>query len=77
MNAKKNPFTLLAVDPSSSRAARFVLHGRTLDVTVAVSRGKAEELRETGERAREKKDKRNLYLMREGGRPFLHPLNGA
>ena len=71
MSARKNPFTLLAVDPSSSRAERFVLHGRTLDVAVAVSRDKAEELRETGERAREKKDTRNLYLMREGGRSFM------
>ncbi|KAF8317999.1 hypothetical protein DL93DRAFT_2055213 [Clavulina sp. PMI_390] len=66
INAKKNPFTLLTVDPSSSRAARLVLHGRTLDVTVAVSRDRAEKLRETGERAREKQDTRNLYLMREG-----------
>jgi nucleolar protein 4 len=69
--AKKNPFTLLTVDPSSSRAARLVLQGRTLDVTRAVSRDQAEKLRENGERAREKKDTRNLYLMREGGEYFL------
>ena len=50
-----------------SRAARLVLQGRTLDVTRAVSRVQAEKLRETGERAREKQDTRNLYLMREGG----------
>ena len=67
LTAKKNPFTLLTLDPSSSRAARLVLQGRTLDVTRAVTRDRAEKLRESGERARERKDKRNLYLMREGG----------
>jgi nucleolar protein 4 len=74
LTAKKNPFTLLTLDPSSSRAARLVLQGRTLDVTRAVSRDRAETLRETGERARERKDKRNLYLMREGGTSCHSPI---
>lgn len=43
-----------------------MLHGRTLDVTRAVTRDKAAELKDEGERQREKADKRNLYLLREG-----------
>ncbi|CAE6376245.1 unnamed protein product [Rhizoctonia solani] len=63
-----NPFSmsLLTPDPSASLAKRLVLHGRTLSVTRAVTRGEADRLREEGERSREKQDKRNLYLMREG-----------
>jgi nucleolar protein 4 len=67
---KKNPFklpTLLTPDPSSSIAQSLVLHGRTLDLSRAVTRDEADKLKEQGERAREKKDKRNLYLLREGG----------
>ncbi|TDL20274.1 RNA-binding domain-containing protein [Rickenella mellea] len=66
---KKNPFTLpsiLTPDPSSSLAQSLVLHGRTLDVTRAVTRDQAAHLKEEGERKREKADKRNLYLLREG-----------
>ena len=67
--SKKNPFSLLTLDPSSSRVARLVLQGRALDVTRAVSREQAEKMREAGQRLREKEDSRNLYLMREGGGP--------
>ncbi|EJD40752.1 hypothetical protein AURDEDRAFT_127483 [Auricularia subglabra TFB-10046 SS5] len=67
---RKNPFamptSILTPDPSSSLARSLVLHGRTLDVTRAVTREQAGKLKESGERAREKQDKRNLYLMREG-----------
>lgn len=66
----KNPFTLpsiLTPDPSSSLAQSLVLHGRTLDVTRAVTRDEAIQLKEEGERKREKADKRNMYLLREGG----------
>ncbi|KAF8319207.1 RNA-binding domain-containing protein [Amanita rubescens] len=66
---KKNPFTLpsiLTPDPSSSLAQNLVLHGRALDVIRAVTRGEAGRLKELGERAREKADKRNMYLLREG-----------
>ncbi|KAL4068597.1 hypothetical protein V8B97DRAFT_1873247 [Scleroderma yunnanense] len=65
----KNPFTLpsiLTPDPSSSIAKNLVLHGRTLDVVRAVTRDQAVKLKEEGEKAREKADKRNLYLLREG-----------
>ncbi|CAL1711096.1 unnamed protein product [Somion occarium] len=66
---KKNPFTLpslLTPDPSASMAQNLVLQGRTLDVIRAVTRDEAGKLKEAGERQREKADKRNLYLLREG-----------
>ncbi|KZT70629.1 RNA-binding domain-containing protein [Daedalea quercina L-15889] len=66
---KKNPFklpSLLTPDPSSSIAQNLVLHGRTLDVIRAVTRDEASKLKEAGEKQREKADKRNLYLLREG-----------
>ncbi|KAK7035201.1 RNA recognition motif-containing protein [Paramarasmius palmivorus] len=65
----KNPFTLpslLTPDPSSSLARSLVLHGRTLDVVRAVTRTEAGKLREEGEKRRQKADKRNMYLLREG-----------
>uniref|UniRef100_A0A0W0FWT2 RRM domain-containing protein n=1 Tax=Moniliophthora roreri TaxID=221103 RepID=A0A0W0FWT2_MONRR len=65
----KNPFTfpsLLTPDPSSSLARSLVLHGRTLDVIRAVTRTEAGKLREEGEKRRQKADKRNMYLLREG-----------
>ncbi len=67
---KKNPFSMpsiLTPDPSSSLAQSLVLHGRTLDVVRAVTRDEAGKLKEEGERRREKADKRNMYLLREGG----------
>ncbi|KAG6885421.1 hypothetical protein C0993_001937 [Termitomyces sp. T159_Od127] len=66
---KKNPFTMpsiLTPDPSSSLAQSLVLHGRTLDVIRAVTRDEAGKLKEAGEKSRQKADKRNLYLLREG-----------
>lgn len=66
---KKNPFTLpslLTPDPSSSLAQPLVLHGRTLALARAVPRDDAARLAEANLRAREKADKRNLYLLREG-----------
>ncbi|KAG2046694.1 hypothetical protein BDR06DRAFT_964750 [Suillus hirtellus] len=65
----KNPFTLpsiLTPDPSSGVAKSLVLHGRTLDVVRAVTRDQAGKLKDEGEKRREKADKRNLYLLREG-----------
>ncbi|KAH8103307.1 RNA-binding domain-containing protein [Cristinia sonorae] len=66
---KKNPFklpSLLTPDPSASVAKNLVLHGRTMDVIRAVTRDEAGKLKEEGERRREKADKRNMYLLREG-----------
>ncbi|KAJ4474254.1 hypothetical protein J3R30DRAFT_3406265 [Lentinula aciculospora] len=67
--SKQNPFKLpsiLTPDPSSSLARSLVLQGRTLDVVRAVTRDQAGKLKEEGERRREKADKRNMYLLREG-----------
>ncbi|THH30975.1 hypothetical protein EUX98_g3202 [Antrodiella citrinella] len=67
--AKKNPFklpSLLTPDPSASVAKSLVLHGRSMDVIRAVTRDEAGKLKEAGERQREKADKRNVYLLREG-----------
>jgi nucleolar protein 4 len=68
---KMNPFklpSLLTPDPSASVAQNLVLHGRTMDVIRAVTREEAGKLKEAGERQREKADKRNLYLLREGSK---------
>lgn len=68
-----NPFSLpslLTPDPSAGLAKNLVLHGRTLDVVRAVTREQATKLKEDGEKSREKADKRNLYLLREGGMSF-------
>jgi len=66
---------MLTADPSSSLATKLVLMGRMLDVTRAVNREEAGRLKVLGERSREKKDSRHLYLMREGGQ-FIH-LSGT
>ncbi|KAH9067876.1 hypothetical protein EDB87DRAFT_1678266 [Lactarius vividus] len=66
---KKNPFAMASIltpDPSAPSAQSLVLHGRTLDVVRAVTREEAGKLKEEHERAREKADKRNTYLLREG-----------
>ncbi|KAI0295682.1 hypothetical protein BC826DRAFT_908950 [Russula brevipes] len=66
---KKNPFAMASIltpDPSAASAQDLVLQGRTLDVVHAVTREQADKLKEAGERAREKEDKRNMYLLREG-----------
>jgi nucleolar protein 4 len=70
----RNPFALpsiLTVDPSANLAQRLTIHGRVLDVSRAVTREEASTMKEDGERAREKADKRNTYLMREGGKSNL------
>ena len=59
--------SILTPDPSSTLAQNLVLHGRTLDVVRAVTRDEAGKLKEAGEKMREKSDKRNMYLLREGG----------
>ncbi|KAG8889255.1 RNA recognition motif-containing protein [Tulasnella sp. 332] len=59
-------FSLLTPDPTSSLASKLVLMGRTLSVTLAVTREEAGHLRDAAEKQREKQDTRNLYLLREG-----------
>ncbi|MBW0491415.1 hypothetical protein O181_031130 [Austropuccinia psidii MF-1] len=58
--------SLLQPDPSSSLAAQLTLHGRVLGVSEAVSREQAEKLRIDRDKLGEGKDKRHLFLMREG-----------
>lgn len=67
--SKKNPFAMASIltpDPSAPSAQSLVLQGRTLDVVRAVTREEAGKLKEAHEKAREKADKRNMYLLREG-----------
>ncbi|TIB30165.1 hypothetical protein E3P84_03445 [Wallemia ichthyophaga] len=66
---KQNPFqtsSILTADPTSKSAHSLTLQGRVLDVVKAVSRDEAVEKKEEGEKVKHKKDKRNVYLIREG-----------
>lgn len=66
---KQNPFqtsSILTADPTSKSAQRLTLQGRVLDVIKAVTRDEAVEKKEEGDKAKHKKDKRNVYLIREG-----------
>ncbi|PWN30554.1 hypothetical protein BDZ90DRAFT_17291 [Jaminaea rosea] len=68
--AVQNPFSMttsvLTADPSAPLTASFNLRGRILNVIPAVEREKADMLTAAGAKARQKQDKRNTYLMREG-----------
>jgi hypothetical protein len=80
LKPKKNPFimpSILTPDPSSMLAQNLALHGRTLDVVRAVTRDEAGKLKEAGEKIRQKADKRNMYLLREGGRFFIVPVHAS
>ncbi|KAL4401449.1 RNA recognition motif-containing protein [Malassezia pachydermatis] len=66
---KSNPFSVPSVitaDPSAPLVARFTLHGRVLHVVRAVTRETAGQLEESARKLREKGDKRNTWLLREG-----------
>ncbi|WFD25153.1 RNA recognition motif-containing protein [Malassezia nana] len=66
---KSNPFSMTSVvtaDPSAPLLSKFSLHGRVLNVVRAVSRDTATNLEESSRRARQKGDKRNTWLLREG-----------
>ncbi|KAK0540376.1 RNA recognition motif-containing protein [Tilletia horrida] len=79
-DAKPNPFSLsapssllpqgvhsvLTADPSAPLASTLTLHGRLLSIVPAVERTTAEKLGSAALRERQKADKRNTYLMREG-----------
>ncbi|KAG0150287.1 hypothetical protein CROQUDRAFT_652459 [Cronartium quercuum f. sp. fusiforme G11] len=58
--------SLLQPDPSSGIASQLSLHGRVLGVSKAVTKIEAEKLRLERDRKGAGKDKRNLYLMKEG-----------
>ncbi|WFD29758.1 RNA recognition motif-containing protein [Malassezia sp. CBS 17886] len=66
---KVNPFSVpsvLSADPSAPLVAQFTLHGRVLHVVRAVTRESATKLETTARKSREKEDKRNTWLLREG-----------
>jgi nucleolar protein 4 len=68
--AKSQPHSLLMADPGSSKASKLTLHGRVLAAVAAVSKDDADKLREDRDKKGDAKtDRRNLYLMREGGSP--------
>ncbi|KAF9397439.1 RNA recognition motif-containing protein [Mortierella sp. AD011] len=66
---KKNNFvkhTILQPDLPEELAIKFTLNGRVLNVVRAVDKKSAVSLLEAGQHKREREDRRNLYLMREG-----------
>ncbi|SPC65615.1 related to Nucleolar protein NOP4 [Ustilago sp. UG-2017b] len=66
---QKNPFAMpsvLTADPAAPLTASLNLHGRVLNVIPAVARGEASRLETSGRKEREKGDKRNTWLLREG-----------
>ncbi|KAJ3092933.1 RNA recognition motif-containing protein [Quaeritorhiza haematococci] len=59
--------SILVPEPSlSASSTPFILNGRFLIVSLAVSKSEATKLTESRHMDRRAKDKRNLYLMREG-----------
>lgn len=66
-----NKTSLLMADPGSSSASKLTLHGRVLAAAPAVSKDDADKLREDRDKkGAAKTDRRNLYLMREGGKSY-------
>ncbi|KAF8955152.1 RNA recognition motif-containing protein [Entomortierella lignicola] len=66
---KKNNFVKQAIlqpDLPEELAVKFTLNGRVLNVVRAVDKKSAVGLLEAGQQKREREDRRNLYLMREG-----------
>lgn len=64
-----NPFAMpsvLTADPAAPLTASLNLHGRVLNVIPAVARDEASRLETSGRKEREKGDKRNTWLLREG-----------
>jgi nucleolar protein 4 len=67
-NGLRAHLSLLTADPAGETASKLSLHGRVLGVSRAVSRDEADKLREERDKKGSGKgDRRNLYLMREGG----------
>ncbi|SJX60564.1 related to Nucleolar protein NOP4 [Sporisorium reilianum f. sp. reilianum] len=76
---QKNPFAIpsvLTADPAAPLTASLNLHGRVLNVIPAVARDEASRLETSGRKEREKGDKRNTWLLREGV-PFPNSDLGA
>ncbi|KAG1177119.1 hypothetical protein G6F70_002918 [Rhizopus microsporus] len=58
--------SIITPESTSGDGAKFTLHGRVLDVTLAVDREQAKQIKDSNLSQKRKEDKRNLYLMREG-----------
>ncbi|KAG2237840.1 hypothetical protein INT48_002141 [Thamnidium elegans] len=58
--------SIITPESGSGDGAKFTLHGRVLEVTLAVDRTQAKEIKDANLSQKRKEDKRNLYLMREG-----------
>jgi len=58
--------SLLTPDVNTGLAQKFTLQGRVLDVNRAVERNEANKLMEANALKKQKEDKRNIYLMKEG-----------
>lgn len=58
--------SIITPESTSGDGAKFTLHGRVLDVTLAVDREQAKQIKDDNLSQKRKEDKRNLYLMREG-----------
>ncbi|CAG8777271.1 9142_t:CDS:2 [Dentiscutata erythropus] len=59
--------SVLTADPSDSQALKFTLHGRVLSIVKAVDRDEAHRLTEENKNKKQKEDRRNTYLIKEGG----------
>lgn len=59
--------SVLVPEFAADAASKFALDGRLLSVTLAVNKNTAKEFEENSAKRREKEDKRNVYLMTEGG----------
>ncbi|KAE8268331.1 hypothetical protein A4X09_0g4012 [Tilletia walkeri] len=69
--------SVLTADPSAPLASTLTLHGRLLSILPAIERTTAEKIGSASLRERQKADKRNTYLMREGVPLPTAPLNGS
>ncbi|CAG8576134.1 9125_t:CDS:2, partial [Dentiscutata heterogama] len=58
--------SVLTADPSDSQALKFTLHGRVLSIVKAVDRDEAHRLTEENKNKKQKEDRRNTYLIKEG-----------
>ncbi|KAI8888792.1 RNA-binding domain-containing protein [Backusella circina FSU 941] len=58
--------SVITPETTSGEGRKFTLNGRVLDVTLAVDRNQANQIKQDNLTQKRKEDKRNLYLMREG-----------
>ncbi|CAG8795495.1 46225_t:CDS:10, partial [Gigaspora margarita] len=63
--------SVLTADPSNSQAHKFTLHGRVLSIVKAVDRDEAHRLTEENKNKKQREDRRNIYLIKEGDAALL------